>query len=141
MEYCCHVWAGAPKCYLDLLDKLQRRICRVVGPDLSASLQSLAHRRNVASLSLFYRYYFGRCSDELAELVPLPHARNRATRYSNRLHDFVVTVPRYSKEVYANSFFPRTAKLWNSLSAECFPLTYNLNAFKANVNRYLTTLS
>ena len=141
MEYCCHVWAGAPKCYLDLLDKLQRRICRVVGPDLSASLQSLAHRRNVASLSLFYRYYFGRCSDELAELVPLPHARSRATRYSNRLHDFVVTVPRYSKEVYANSFFPRTAKLWNSLSTECFPLTYNLNAFKANVNRYLATLS
>ena len=107
MEYCCHVWAGAPKCYLDLLDKLQRRICRVVGPDLSASLQSLAHRRNVVSLSLFYRYYFGRCSDELAELVPLPHARSRATRYSNRLHDFVVTVPRYSKEVYANSFFPQ----------------------------------
>ena len=23
MEYCCHVWAGAPTCYLDLLDKLQ----------------------------------------------------------------------------------------------------------------------
>ena len=22
MEYCCHVWAGAPSCYLDLLDKL-----------------------------------------------------------------------------------------------------------------------
>ena len=23
MEYCCHVWAGAPSCYLELLDKLQ----------------------------------------------------------------------------------------------------------------------
>ena len=22
MEYCCHVWAGAPSCYLKLLDKL-----------------------------------------------------------------------------------------------------------------------
>ena len=22
MEYCCHVWAGAPSCYLELLDKL-----------------------------------------------------------------------------------------------------------------------
>ena len=21
MEYCCHVWAGAPSCYLELLDK------------------------------------------------------------------------------------------------------------------------
>ena len=24
MEYCSHVWAGAPSCYLDLLDKLQK---------------------------------------------------------------------------------------------------------------------
>ena len=23
MEYCCHVWAVAPNCYLELLDKLQ----------------------------------------------------------------------------------------------------------------------
>ena len=22
MEYCCHVWAGAPSCYLELLDKI-----------------------------------------------------------------------------------------------------------------------
>ena len=72
MEYCCHVWAGAPSCYLDLLDKLQKRICRIVGPSLTASLEPLAHRRNVASLNVFYRYYFGRCSSELAQLVPLP---------------------------------------------------------------------
>ena len=26
MEYCCHVWAGAPSCFLELLDKLQKRI-------------------------------------------------------------------------------------------------------------------
>ena len=32
MEYCCHVWAGAPSCYLELLDKLQKRICKTVGP-------------------------------------------------------------------------------------------------------------
>ena len=72
MEYCCHIWAGASSCYLELLDKLQKQICRIVGPSLSASLEPLAHCQNVASLSLFYRYYFGRCSSELAELVPLP---------------------------------------------------------------------
>ena len=67
-------WAGAPSCYLELLDKLQKRICRTVGPSLAASLEPLAHCRNVASLSLFCRYYFGRCSSELAQLVPLPHS-------------------------------------------------------------------
>ena len=64
MEYCCHIWAGAPSCYLELLDKLQKRICRTVGPLLAASLEPLARRGNVASLSLFYRYYFGRCSSD-----------------------------------------------------------------------------
>ena len=56
MEYCCDVWAGAPSCYLELLDKLQKQICRTVGPSLAASLEPLAHHRNVASLSLFCRY-------------------------------------------------------------------------------------
>ena len=129
MEYCCHAWAGDPICYLDLLDKLQKRICRIVGPSLTASLEPLAHRRNVASLSLFYRYYFGGCSSELAQLVPLPFSRGRSTRYSERLHDFSVTIPRCYKEVYVNSFFSRTAKLWNSLPIECFRLTYDLSGF------------
>ena len=69
MKHCCHVWVRAPSCYLELLDKLEKRICRTVGPSLAASFEPLAHRRNVASLSLFYRYYFGRCSSELSREV------------------------------------------------------------------------
>ena len=42
IEYC-HVWAGAPSCYLELLDKLQKQICRTVGPSLAASLEPLAY--------------------------------------------------------------------------------------------------
>ena len=37
VEYCCHVWVGAPSCYLKLLDKLQKQICRIVGPSLAVS--------------------------------------------------------------------------------------------------------
>ena len=55
MKYCCHVWAGAPSCYLKLLDKLQKRISRAVGPSFAASLELLAHCRNVASVRFFYR--------------------------------------------------------------------------------------
>ena len=66
IEYCCHVWAGAPSYFLELLGKLQKRICRTVGPSLAASFQPLTLSRNVASLSLFYRYYFGKFSSELA---------------------------------------------------------------------------
>ena len=65
MEYCCHVWTGAPSCYLELLDKLQKRICRTVRPSLPAS-------------------------SELAELAPLLFSRGRSTCYSDRFHDFPV---------------------------------------------------
>ena len=137
-EYYCHVWAGAPSCYLELLDKLQKGICRIVGPSLAASLEPLVHRRNVASLSLFYRYYFARCSSELAQLVPLPYSRRRSTRYSDRLH--LITIPRCYKDVYVNSFFPRTARLWNSLPIKCFSLAYDICGFKSRINRYLLTI-
>ena len=140
MEYCCHVWVGAPSCYLELLEKLQKQICRTVGPSLAASIEPLTHCRNVASLNLFYRYYCGRCSSELAQLVPRPFSRGRSTRFSDRLHDFSVTIPRYYKDVYVNSFFPRTARLWNSLPIECFPLTYDLSGFKSRINRHLLTV-
>ena len=140
IEYCYHVWTGAPSCYLELLEKLQKWICRTVGSSPAASLEPLAHCRNVASLSLFYRYYFGRCSSELAQLVPLPYSRGKSTHYSDRLHDFSVTIPRCYKDVYVNSFFPHTARLWNSLPIESSPLTYNLIGFKSRINRHLLTV-
>ena len=43
MEYCCYLWAGAASCYLELLDKLQKWICRAVDLSLAASHESLAH--------------------------------------------------------------------------------------------------
>ena len=62
MEYCCHVWACAPNCLANMLDKLQKRECSVVGPPLAASLEPLARQENVISVSLSYRHYFKRCS-------------------------------------------------------------------------------
>ena len=68
-----------------------------VGPSLAPFLEALAHYQNVASLSFFYRYYFGRCSSELDQLVPLPFTCGKSTRYFERLHDFSVTIPRCYK--------------------------------------------
>ena len=134
MEYCFHVWAGVPSYYLKLFDKLQKWICRTVCPSLASCLEYLAHRRNAASLSLFYRYHFGRCSSELDQL---PFSRGKSTRFSDRLHGFSVTIPRCYKDVYVNSFFPRIAKLSHSLPLECFPLTYDVSGVKSRINSYL----
>ena len=50
MEHCCHIWVGAPSWYLELLDSLQKQICRTAGHSLTASLEPLTHHRIVISL-------------------------------------------------------------------------------------------
>ena len=72
---------GAPKSHvLDLLDRVQNRVISLVGSGQSSDWQALSHRMDVASLSLFYRYYYGKCSSELADLVPPKFVNVRSTR-------------------------------------------------------------
>ena len=87
--------------------------------------------------SFFYWYYCGRFSSELAQLVLLCFSWGRSTHYSDRLHDFLVTIPRCCKDVYDSSFFPHTARLSNSLPIEGLPLTYDLSGFKSRIKRHL----
>ena len=51
MKYCCHVRIVRQATKMNMQDYF--------GPSLAASLEPLAHRWNIGSLSLFYRYYFG----------------------------------------------------------------------------------
>ena len=95
----------SPNCYLNLLVKLQKRICWTVGSSLAASLEPLARSRNLSRFSLFYKYYFGRCSSELAELVPLPYSQGRYNCYSDKLYDFSVTIPYCYKGAMSTVFF------------------------------------
>ena len=93
-----------------------------------------------------YRYCSSKCLSELAELnlsepVPCFSTHGRSILCSNRLLHFPVTFHKYfHKDIYINSFFLYTNKLWNSLSAECFPLTYYLKGFKFRVNMHLLSL-
>ena len=135
MEYCCHVWAGAPSCYLELLDKLQKRICRTVGPSVAASLEPLAHRWNVANLGINlvdilqnWLNWFHFLFLEGGLLVTLTDCMNFLSPF--------LDVTRVS----VDSFFPRTARPWNPLLIECFPSTYNQNGFKGCVRYILASL-
>ena len=48
-----------------------------------------------------------------------------------------VTIPRFYKDFYDKGFFLHTARLWNSLPIECFPLTCDLNGFKSRIKKNL----
>ena len=92
-------------------------------------------------LELLINYkIFDRCSSELSELVALHFSRGRSTRYSDRMHDFSVTIPRCYKDIYVNRFFPCPARICDSLPIECFPLTYDLDGFKSRINKHLSTV-
>ena len=73
----------------------------------------------------------------MAEVVPFPYSHGRSTRYSDRLHDFSVTILKYYKGLHFSCFFSRTARLWNCLPVESFPVTYDLNSWKSKINRHL----
>ena len=88
MEYHCHVWTGGSKCYLDMLDKLQERIWRVLVLHL-LFLLNYSLIAETQSVSVFCRYYLGRCSSELTELIILP----QCFVILIDLHDFSVTIP------------------------------------------------
>ena len=106
-------------------------------PLLTSQLPSLKLRRDVASLSLFYRYYFGRCSDELYYCVPGPKNWGRNTRLASASHEFCVEVGNPRIDRYGACFFPYTANLWNSLPPSVFPSSYNLSSFKSRVYKHL----
>ena len=111
MKCCCYAWIGAPYCYLDMLDKLQKWVSRTVGP--SASLESLAHCQNVANLSL-YSFVYVHLNwlnwFHFLHLAPGPLVI--------LIHDFSETIPCCYKDVCVISF----SSLWNYLPPECFPL-------------------
>ena len=103
---------GPSMLFIIILKALSREIWRgspeelLYGDELAIINETLVGLRKTRSLegsigvkfyrSLFYRYYFSRCFSGLAQLVPRPFSRGRSTRYSDRLHDFPVTIPRMS---------------------------------------------
>ena len=136
LEYCSHIWGGASQSSLFLLDRIQVKAIRFIDDvSLTSRLQSLHHRRLVSGLALFYRYYFGRCSDELISSVPLPKSYSRTTRLEQHANPYMVSLPRCRTTSHSSSFFPRISRVWNHLPLSVFPSTFDLGVFKTSINR------
>ena len=134
MEYCSHLWGSRGNVVIGMLDKIQSRACGLINiPIITNQLPELEFRRDVTSLSLFYRYFYGNCSDELHAIIPSPLLRGRLTRGTESAHSHSLTIPSGHTSSYKKSFLPRLVKLWNSLPQRCFPDDFNLQKLKRNV--------
>lgn len=103
----------------------------LVSNELFSILQPLSHWRKVACWSLFYRYFRGRCPDELHLLHPRP----------NLLHvwSWRPSYPKYSivkDDVPFRHFLPITTQSRNKLPRGCFTEHYTLIRLKFMVNCY-----
>ena len=137
LEYSCHLWSKSASSGTALLDRIQKRVCNLIGPELSQKLEPLSHHRDVSSLSLFYHYQNGLCSSQLHNSVPPLKQNRRRFRSADSNHKFTLEVPRCRTAHYQTSFFPQTSTLWNSLPSSVFPNSPNLTKFKSAVNRML----
>ena len=125
MEYCCRIWADAPSCYSEFKDSYENGNVGFWSFTCCLFWTLGSSSSKFSQLKFFLsRYYFGRCLSELAQLVPVSYSRGKCTRYSDKLHEFSVTIPRFCEDVYVNSFFLRTARLWY-----CLPIAYRMLSF------------
>ena len=142
-----HVWSmalmsgrgGGGSTHIALSNRVESKAFLLINsPPLTDCLNSLSHRRNVASLSIFYRYFHAEYSSELANCMPPPFSRPRCTRLSTSSHPYSVHLPNARVNQYLHSFISYTRKLWNSFPLSVFPPAYDLNSFKRRVSRHLS---
>ena len=135
LEYCSLIW-GCP--YTSFLDRVESKAIRLIGdPSLISTLDPLSLRHKVASLSLFYRYYFGHCSEELAACIPPLMAWPRSTWQASFAHSYCVELSNPRINRFSDGFFSSTSRLWNSLLSFVFPASFNLSFFKRQAYHHL----
>ena len=132
LEYCSPVWSGASNIHLNSLTKIYKQ-AKFLFPDNGN--YDLNHRRNVSSLSMFYKIFFSP-THPLSSIMPNPLVFNRDTRASRAAHQHCVTVPYSRTEHHSRTFLPYTSSIWNKLPPSVFD-GEGLDGFKKRSNHWL----
>ena len=99
-------------------------------PTLTDCLDSLSHRCNVASLSIFYRYFHASCYLELTNCMPQLLRRPRCIRLSTSSHPYPVHLSNTRVNQYLHFFISYIGKLWKSLPFFSFSTCLWLELFQ-----------
>jgi hypothetical protein len=121
MDYCSHLFTNISNNHFNMLESIQKRGIKFIGDlQLTNNLQPLQHRRNISSLSLFFRYFHGMCSTELGMIIPNCITETHASHIYSNLNPHRIRKPCYRLSSFKNSFIESTATLWNSLPKSTF---------------------
>ena len=106
------LWANAPKYYLDILDRFQNCVCKVVDPSLLIHFNLWL----IVVMWLFWVYFTGTDLKNVSlNLLSYFLFFSFIIGLLDRQYDFMVFVPGY----YKDSFF-HTFRLWSSLLISLF---------------------
>lgn len=128
-EYCSPVW-GSSK-HLPLLDKVFRQIIGIL-PDLNLDLY---HRRDVASLCMFYKI-LNNSRHPVHCVVPPKFACLRKTRNNLNFNSRALRPHLCKTEQFRRDLLSRCVRYWNCLPEEIVSAS-NAQLFKLGVNSFL----
>ena len=115
LEYCSTVWGSACETHLNLLDQVEKRAARIVGPTFKVPY-NLSTRRVTGGLAFIHKLLQGRGSGELQLLLPPFTVRSTyALRSNNNIHPFSFITPFCRTENRKRSFSIQFPNLWNAL--------------------------
>ena len=116
VDYCSPVWMSAATSHLSLLDRVISQVGRLSGGSVSCDLW---HRRQVASLSVFFKI------DSLVDhpvcgLFPAQYVLRRPTRGALAAHSRSFEMPRSRTVQFSRSFVLSCVRLWNGFMKKQF---------------------
>ena len=135
LEYASCAWDPYRAGLINKLESVQRKAARFCTGDYQRESSvtqmledlgwdTLAVRRERNRLAMFYKIH-----NELVGINKEDYIQTSSAAGARRNHQFHVNVPFCNKDIYKNSFFPRTSKAWNSLSQETIAAP-SLESFK-----------
>ena len=89
--------------YFDILAKVKRLACSILGPTFATSLETLPHSK---------KFVIRKCSTKRDTMISLSHSGGYSMQCLLRLHNFTVAISMGHKDIYINFFFLRTTRLW-----------------------------
>lgn len=143
MEYLSPIWMGASQSDLNKLDRINARACKLIGSKVSGSLQTLHHRRGVASFCMMYRMTHNIAPAPLQALCPqfsappLPPVRftRRSAALASIPYKPLLTslISLRSSQTWKKCLLPRLIDGWNTLSISQ-QSSSSLFSFKKKIN-------
>ena len=134
-EYCSPVWSSSANCHLMLLDRALSQIKTLI-PRLNIDLK---HRRDVASLCMFYKIFNNR-DHPVHSLLPSAYNSIRFTRFSDALNSKAFYPPLCNTFQFKRCFIPANVPTWNVLPDDVVDSPV-IQKFKVGVNGILLNMN